>query len=749
MRTIIRYSLLTAALTLLLWCAPARAEESGGHVNPYANEIYAHSRVDSEEETVSTGSMRNLLRAAKSANYLTALTALSEEPPVLTFTLKCITQPELGSAGKWRMDCSDTETAYDYEFYFGEWKSEDFGSYWAVHVQRKSADNVYIGCDVVVPGDYRLMVNIYDASGKRVKQSSYRYQFESTADYPSLDTICSQIVSEVRGSTAYHTALNLYDWITQHMHYDNTHEYYGADGALVRGYGVCDSYSKAYYLLLRSANIPVARVVGSANSGEKHAWNMLYLDGNWYQADATWDDPGATLQPTSGRESHEYFCITDELMLQSGHEYTPSAATPCTSLAMNYYVMTPGSWDSWSKTNFTQVETPVLAGANSFAVYAGSETRRHLSILAWIYTHQPEWTAERRGDATWQYFFNVDNGTLALAVMDGRETEGVWLYEPGEESATLAGYLGLDGTLAVPDTLGELPVAAVADNAFLGDSRLRDVNLPEGVLSIGEGAFADCVGLEEIVLPQSLASIGAYAFRGDVWLAAPAMPDTVSDIGQEAFPEGMLFTCGQETPLALALSRAACGFLDAEDPAWRLIWLTDTEPAELAVLAAPQGQALVTLPGKVQAVLSLGEAEPTALAVPETLAWFSDEMTLPASLCYVITSSDAAMARTWAEAHALPALLTDRQTTLPGSLTALEEEALSGVPVHWLVLPAGVTSVGENALACDGLAAVTLLGGDLALDAAAFGDQSPVLFAPAGSAAAAHARSQGFTVLEP
>ena len=46
---------------------------------------------------------------------------------------------------------------------------------------------------------------------------------------------------------------------------------------------------------------------------------------------------------------------------------------------------------------------------------------------------------------------------------------------------------------------------------------------------------------------------------------------------------------------------------------------------------------------------------------------------------------------------------------------ALEEEALSGVPMHWVILPAGITGIEADALACQGLAAVTFTGGEATL----------------------------------
>ncbi len=53
----------------------------------------------------------------------------------------------------------------------------------------------------------------------------------------------------------------------------------------------------AFEYLLHQAGIPCGTVSGNANQINAinedqggHAWNVVYIDGNWYEVDATWDD---------------------------------------------------------------------------------------------------------------------------------------------------------------------------------------------------------------------------------------------------------------------------------------------------------------------------------------------------------------------------------------------------------------------------------------------------------------------------
>ena len=51
------------------------------------------------------------------------------------------------------------------------------------------------------------------------------------------------------------------------------------------GYTVCAGYCKGVHAILRKAGVSAMSVTSS-----NHAWNLVKVDGNWYNLDATWDD---------------------------------------------------------------------------------------------------------------------------------------------------------------------------------------------------------------------------------------------------------------------------------------------------------------------------------------------------------------------------------------------------------------------------------------------------------------------------
>ncbi|MDO4620743.1 MAG: hypothetical protein Q4B09_08995 [Lachnospiraceae bacterium] len=80
-------------------------------------------------------------------------------------------------------------------------------------------------------------------------------------------------------------------------YYNLAHTAYGALVADSEGnanYAVCDGYTLAMEYLLQQCGVEVVFNAGMAGRDELnaggHAWNLVKLDGKWYELDSTWDD---------------------------------------------------------------------------------------------------------------------------------------------------------------------------------------------------------------------------------------------------------------------------------------------------------------------------------------------------------------------------------------------------------------------------------------------------------------------------
>lgn len=144
----------------------------------------------------------------------------------------------------------------------------------------------------------------------------------------------AQLVEQCRAmgyTTQYEIAVWLHDWLIYNANYDYTYENHDADGVLLKGTGVCDSYSKAFQLLLNEFGIENQRVISVEMN---HAWNIVKLDGVWCHIDCTWDDPGE-----GGDENHVYFGMNAALM---GRDHVWSDSYPSATSLDNYYPLRQG-----------------------------------------------------------------------------------------------------------------------------------------------------------------------------------------------------------------------------------------------------------------------------------------------------------------------------------------------------------------------------------------------------------------------
>ena len=74
-----------------------------------------------------------------------------------------------------------------------------------------------------------------------------------------------------------------------------------------------------------------------------------------------------------------------------------------------------------------------------------------------------------------------------------------------------------------------------AKNLYLNGNLVTDLIIPEGVTSIGSSAFYNCTGLTSITIPSSVTNIGNYTFYNCSNLMSITIPNSVITIGNSAF----------------------------------------------------------------------------------------------------------------------------------------------------------------------------------------------------------------------
>ncbi|GEM_PF-1383262 len=124
---------------------------------------------------------------------------------------------------------------------------------------------------------------------------------------------------------------------------------------------------------------------------------------------------------------------------------------------------------------------------------------------------------------------------VTMPITANAAAEGDWTYTlyDGDTTAAITGYTGTDTELVIPSTIAGKPVTRIGSNAFIDNTTITSVTIPDSVLRIESSAFQNSMVLT-IDLGDGLTYIGQNAFNGSK-LANVTIPDSVTQIDNNAF----------------------------------------------------------------------------------------------------------------------------------------------------------------------------------------------------------------------
>ena len=177
--------------------------------------------------------------------------------------------------------------------------------------------------------DFESFYTAQDTVG--VTFSAYYTADEVVSMMRELDTALRAYFSDFsRDLSEYEREESVYRYIINNCTYDdgveNSDSYgdehpslYNLYGVMVDHSAVCEGYSRAFDYLCSQLGVDAVCICGmseddddSEAESELHMWNAVQLDGEWYWADATWDDWD---EDEDLGDVFYYLNITDEVLL--------------------------------------------------------------------------------------------------------------------------------------------------------------------------------------------------------------------------------------------------------------------------------------------------------------------------------------------------------------------------------------------------------------------------------------------------
>ena len=291
------------------------------------------------------------------------------------------------------------------------------------------------------------------------------YYYTTAEQEAELDRAVEKLLADLdlQGKTDYEKISKVYTYICDNITYDYEHlsdpNYilmYTPYAALINKTAVCQGYATLFYRMMLELDVDCRVIAG--DGGGPHGWNIVALDGLYYNVDATWDAGNFVfywfMKSFWGFGQHERYMEYDTIAFHN--EYPMSALDH-----RDYYVE-----------GIEPYMDPYI-----YAAYANED-----HTVIWYLNRNGTIEFDGAGDC---HDYPVDEWPLHGLWAD--EITGLWVGE---------GVTGL-GTYS-----------------FYDYRALKKAEFPTTLTSLREGCFRDCVSMTEVYFTGDAPAIAGNTFTG-------------------------------------------------------------------------------------------------------------------------------------------------------------------------------------------------------------------------------------------
>lgn len=182
-----------------------------------------------------------------------------------------------------------------------------------------------------------------------VFSGSYTMDFDTAVERKAeIEAAADEILAQIdQEASDYEKVKYVYETLIRNTEYqldspDNQNIY----SVFINHASVCQGYAKATQYLLNRLGIDCSLVLGTVDTGEVHAWNLVKLDGSYYYVDTTWGDASYQINGSEAdipdycppEINYDYLCVTTAELLRT-HTLGGQLPMPlCDATDNNYYV---------------------------------------------------------------------------------------------------------------------------------------------------------------------------------------------------------------------------------------------------------------------------------------------------------------------------------------------------------------------------------------------------------------------------
>ncbi|MDD6327405.1 MAG: Ig-like domain-containing protein [Lachnospiraceae bacterium] len=199
------------------------------------------------------------------------------------------------------------------------------GDYLMLHYRRSSCGGSYITSGGLYQYTLNFTFEYYTTAEQenevtaKVTQILQELNLEGLSEYEQIKKIYDYMTSNISYNYEAAAVLEIEDWDTMYAAMEPYLYAWSAYGAACKESCVCQGYANLFYRLATEAGLST-RIVTGTSFGEGHAWNIVEIDGYYYNIDATWD---------AGEVSYVYFLKGNDTFPDHirDYDYTTDAFT--------------------------------------------------------------------------------------------------------------------------------------------------------------------------------------------------------------------------------------------------------------------------------------------------------------------------------------------------------------------------------------------------------------------------------------
>lgn len=217
----------------------------------------------------------------------------------------------------------------------------------------------------------------YSVAGKLISiefSGAYTMDRETAlARKKEIEVAAEAILAEISPEASeYEKVKYVYDRVITETEYDlealdNQNIY----SVFIHHLSVCQGYSKATQYLLNRLGIESTLVLGTVDTGEGHAWNLVKIDGSYYYLDTTWGDASYRLVDSGENPvdmstvNYDYLNVTTEELLRT-HRIAAGIPMPeCVATEANYYVREGALFTEYNKAQMEKLFDGIVDGSKT------------------------------------------------------------------------------------------------------------------------------------------------------------------------------------------------------------------------------------------------------------------------------------------------------------------------------------------------------------------------------------------------